>query len=171
MLKYYGYPNVFILDGGLPKWISEQQPTESGEYQTHVVESPDLSLYHFSENREMRILINHVEEIVNRRKAGDETVQIWDPRPQNIYQNGHVPTAVNLPAGQFLFSDDKTIKSADEVRQILQAQNIKTEGEIVTSCMKGNSASLGYVIQRYIGNDHAKVYTGSFEEWKKLKDN
>mmetsp|Transcript_32712 Transcript_32712/g.32420 ORF Transcript_32712/g.32420 Transcript_32712/m.32420 type:complete len:116 (+) Transcript_32712:481-828(+) len=114
----------------------------------------------------MRVLIDTVEQIVNQRNNGDNSITIWDPRPPNMFQAGSVPTAVNLPASSF-FNADKTVKSPEEVREQLQQHGLG--GEVITSCMKGMNASLGYALQKYSGNDHVHIYTGSFEEWKKLK--
>ncbi|CAG9331048.1 unnamed protein product [Blepharisma stoltei] len=166
MLKYFGYPNVFILDGGLPKWLSERRPTDTGEYL--ITHSLPVNPFHYitSEHHEMRALINTVEQVVNQLKNGDLSTTIWDARPPNTFQNGSVPGAINFSASNF-FNDDKTVKSQDEVRS-LHSQNGLSNG-VITSCFKGNFASLAYVLQKYAGNDNVRVYTGSYEEWKKLK--
>ena len=42
MFKYFGHPNVKMLDGGLTKWISENKPIVSGDEAHQVLNKIDF---------------------------------------------------------------------------------------------------------------------------------
>jgi 3-mercaptopyruvate sulfurtransferase SseA len=57
-LKYFGYPNVKILNGGLIKWKSEGRDVESGEYPLYDETPDDAQFYNFDNvNENMRVFI------------------------------------------------------------------------------------------------------------------
>ncbi|CAG9327472.1 unnamed protein product [Blepharisma stoltei] len=166
MLKYYGYPHVYILDGGLPKWTAEGKPTDSEEYDEVCHDPADEDKYQLNEHREWRVFIDEMETYVSQRSIGDNSIAFWDPRPLEIFQLGAVPTAVNFAATVNLFNPDKTVKSKEEVKKLLDENGIRTEGAVVTTCLRGVYASLGLALQHYIGNHNVRIYTGSWEEWR-----
>ena len=164
--KHFGYPNVKILDGGLAKWTAEGRATISGEYNVMGNTNWRVEDYQLVESQEDRIFQTEVTELVQRIASSQSQSKIWDPRPLEVYNQGTVTTAVNIPIGTF-FNPDKTVKSKDEVLSILETRF--ENGEIITSCMKGNIACLALALLRYAGKNNSRVYSGSFEEWSSLK--
>lgn len=166
VLSYFGYRSVRILDGGLVKWLAEGRKTESGEYDimgNTVWRDED---YQFAETQNVRILHEEVKEVVAKCANNESGCKVWDPRPAEMFANGHVDHAINIPVGS-LFNPDKTVKSKEEVAGILH-QRFGNE-LVITSCMKGNIACLGFALLKYAGRDCSKVYTGSYEEWNSLR--
>ena len=164
MLKYFGYPQVRILDGGLPKWVSESRPTESGTYPHMQNASVEPNLYQFSEHSEIRALFEDIKTLVEKKTEGDNSVQFWDPRPPSVFESGSIPYAHNFPAKD-CFNEDKTIKPKQEVERLMRENGIDLDKTVITSCLKGNTSSLGYMLLKYVGKQEAKNYTGSYEEW------
>lgn len=167
-LKYFGYPNVKILNGGLPRWVEQGNPTESGEYTLPEPASVNDDDYKFVENHEIRAYIAEVEHTVNELAAGHNQKLLLDPRPPEDVQAGAVPRSSCVPARD-MYNPDKTLKTPEQIRSIFQAANFNLSVPVITTCMRGINASHGYFLLNYIGKQDAKVYAGSFAEWKMLK--
>jgi thiosulfate/3-mercaptopyruvate sulfurtransferase len=165
LLKHYGYPDVRILDGGLVKWVSEGRATASGEYD--LTGNSDLSDqdYNLVEIPNQRIYYPDLKNLVQAISTSQTDAKVWDPRAPDLYNQGTVDTAVNIPIGTF-FNPDKTVKPVEEVSKILQDRLGNTL--TITSCTKGVAACIAYAILTYAGRENIRVYTGSFEEWKSL---
>ena len=164
--SYFGYRNVRILDGGLVKWTAEGRNTESGEYNIMGNTSWREEDYQLVEAQGKRAYHDEILEIGRKIAGNQPTSKIWDPRPAEIYAQGTVEHAINVPFGAF-FNPDKTVKSQEEVAKIINDR--LGQGEVITSCMKGNIACLAFALLTYIGKHDARVYTGSFEEWNSLR--
>lgn len=61
-MKYYGYPNVRILDGGLVKWKNEGRELQSGEYPLDDNTPDDPQYYNFELNADIRVNTYQVEQ-------------------------------------------------------------------------------------------------------------
>ncbi len=99
MFRSYGAERVFILDGGLPKWIAEGRPVESGPARNREPR-------HFTPRR------NHgaVADLGDVKKAlAGGKVQVVDARPADRFRGeapepraglrgGHMPGALNVPS-------------------------------------------------------------------------
>jgi len=164
LLKHYGLADVRILDGGLSKWVGEGRPVEKGErvHEQGVNEND----YNYHEALNCRVMFEEVERLSEGIESGQNNSKIWDLRPPEHFNMGTVKAAVNLPIGMF-FNQDMTVKSKDEVREIIRAR--LGDVPIVATCTKGVLACSGLALLEYCGHQERKVYTGSFEEWSKKK--
>jgi thiosulfate/3-mercaptopyruvate sulfurtransferase len=165
LLTHFGVANVRILDGGLPKWCSEGRQIESGESSLSSL-GENINDYKFYPGLNDRLSFEMVLQLTNQIKSLEINAKIWDPRPFKIYNEGTVDTAVNLPVAE-LFNENKTVKSREEVIEIIR--NRIGDGKIVTSCFKGNNASLAYMLLSYAGHLDRWIFTGSYEEWKLMR--
>jgi thiosulfate/3-mercaptopyruvate sulfurtransferase len=163
ILSHFGVANVRVLNGGFSKWVSEGRPTESGEVVGQIY--PD-GRFELNEVQGDRLFYYNINELTVHIKNGTTLDRIWDPRPSEAFEQGTVDTAINVPFSMF-FNEDKTVKSREEVAEIIR-QRIGNQ-RIVTSCMKGVNASLGFLLLKYAGHHNAAAYTGSYEEWKAMK--
>lgn len=167
-LKYFGYKNVKVLNGGLPKWVEEGRPIESGEYTVQPLEEVNEDDFKFVENHEIRAYIGEVEHTVNELAIGNGQKVLLDPRPHEDHQNGSVPRSACVPAKD-MYNPDKTLKSPEQIRQIFQDANFNLSVPTILSCMRGVAASNGYFVLQYLGKQDVKLYAGSFAEWKMLR--
>jgi thiosulfate/3-mercaptopyruvate sulfurtransferase len=83
------------------------------------------------------------------------------PRP------GHIPNAVNLPFSSLIAGTK--IKDEAALRQIFAEAGVKAGSEVVSYCHIGMQASLVALAARMLGYE-ARVYDGSFEEWRGRDD-
>jgi thiosulfate/3-mercaptopyruvate sulfurtransferase len=129
VLKYYGFTNIKVLNGGWVKWTSEGRPVEQGAslLATGATFTPKPA--------------NHaIESTVDKLKAaiGQPGQAIWDIRSPDEFsgavdrgnaRKGHVPGAVLLEWVD-LVNEDHTFKSADEQRMVLEVIGITPDSTV-----------------------------------------
>ena len=170
-LKYYGHDKVHLIDGGRVKWEKEGRP-----YTTDVPSFP-AAKYEFkgSSNESIRAYRDHV--LARLGKAG--LVDVRSPKefsgellaPENLPQEGaqrggHIPTAVSIPWGTAVNTEDGTFKSLEDLKKIYGDKGISQEKDVIAYCRIGErSAHTWFVLKELLGYPDVKNYDGSWTEW------
>src|SRR5262249_28335045 len=137
--RIFGAKNVFILDGGLPKWKAEGRPTESGEgkrpsrtfdgeLNTRVVASVDDV---------QMALHNKDAQIVDARPAARFRGEAAEP-PAGI-RSGHMPGAFNVPVTELI--EDGRLVAPEKITERFKAGGVDLSKPIITSCGSGVTAA------------------------------
>ena len=170
-LKYYGHDKVQLVDGGRVKWEKEGRA-----YSTDVPDYPATSYkFHGSPKEDIRAYRDHVLSKVG--KAG--LVDVRSPKeysgellaPENLPQEGaqrggHIPTAVSIPWGTAVNTEDGTFKSVEELKEIYGGKGITPGKEVIAYCRIGErSAHTWFVLKELLGYPDVKNYDGSWTEW------
>ncbi|HCY75435.1 MAG TPA: hypothetical protein DHV28_05900 [Ignavibacteriales bacterium] len=166
-LDYYGFPqkDLLILDGGLAKWqaegneVTNEQITKvkKGNYTIKKInEAIKVELTEFltaSGDRHNNVLLEALD-------AG------WHFGGTQFFNRpGHIPNAIMLPSDDF-YNPDKTFKSSEEIKKMIDYLGIKSEQQIYTHCGGGIAASVPYFALKYLlGYPRVKLYNGSQLEW------
>jgi thiosulfate/3-mercaptopyruvate sulfurtransferase len=170
MFRLFGHSRVFVLDGGLRKWMTEGRPVEDGP-----AAAPPMGRYTPQLDR---ALLRHVEEV---RQALDRgTAQVIDARPSARFlgdnpeprpgvRAGHMPGAINLPAQSLIAADGTLLPEADLARAFANA-GVEPDQPIVTSCGSGISACTVNLALARLGHWLTAVYDGSWTEWGSRRD-
>ncbi len=172
-LKYYGHPDVRVMNGGRKKWLDEgrELTTEAPQVQptqySFPSDQPDESI---------RIYRDEVLERVREQSAG--LVDVRSPKeysgellaPEGIPQEGaqrggHIPGAQNIPWSQAV-REDGTFKSADELRALYEGKGITPDRETIAYCRIGERSSHSWFVLKYLlGYPNVRNYDGSWTEW------
>ena len=170
-LKYYGHDKVQLIDGGRVKWEKEGRV-----YSTDVPSYPATTYqFHGSSKEEIRAYRDHV--LSRLGKAG--LVDVRSPKeysgellaPENLPQEGaqrggHIPTALSIPWGTAVNTEDGTFKSLDELKEIYGGKGIVANKEVIAYCRIGErSAHTWFVLHELLGYPDVKNYDGSWTEW------
>lgn len=165
MFRAMGHEDVAVLNGGLPKWRAEGRPITDDV-------TPPRTDRHFTPRfnaalvRDMddvkKVLASGSEQVVDARAAARFIGEAKEPRAG--LRSGHMPGARNLPFGTLLNADG-TLKSADEIRAIVEAAGVDISRPITTSCGSGVTAGVVSLALALIGHPDAAVYDGSWSEW------
>jgi thiosulfate/3-mercaptopyruvate sulfurtransferase len=163
-LRTMGFPEVFVLDGGLPKWRAEGRPVETVRpHPTPATLEPAFDPSLVADLAAVRgALADHATQIVDARPGPRFRGEVAEPRAG--LRGGHMPGARNVPWGS-LVQPDGTLKTADAVRGEFQAAGVDLARPIVTTCGSGISAALLALALARLGRDDAAVYDGSWTEW------
>ncbi|SCG82260.1 putative thiosulfate sulfurtransferase [Proteiniborus sp. DW1] len=161
MLKRAGFDNVKMLDGGFEYWKANNYEISKDivEPTPATVEVTELDN---STNIDTDELASKIDELV-----------IIDVREKNEYEGaqnfgeargGHLPGAINITFNQFL-KDDGTLKSAKEIKTILDENGIEKDDEIVTYCTAGIRSAHMQIVLTMMGYENVRNYDASFYAW------
>ncbi len=164
LFRLMGQYDVAVLDGGLPKWLSEGRPTEDLP--------PMIRDRHMTVRREAH-RVKDVTQVASASKLGDYTIldarapgrfRGDEPEPREGLRAGHIPNSRNVPYSTLL-NDDGTMKSPDELRAVFDAAGADLTKPVITSCGSGVTAAvINLALERIGKTDHA-LYDGSWTEW------
>ncbi|MBU2016395.1 MAG: sulfurtransferase [Alphaproteobacteria bacterium] len=165
MVRLYGLgASAAILDGGLPKWVAEGRATQSGPVTPatgnaiarrapgQVRTKADL----------IANLASHDAQVLDARGAGRFTGEEAEPRPGMA--SGHIPGSRNLPSAA-LFNPDNSMKTGDDLRQLLHDAGIDLDRPVITTCGSGVTAAILLAGLEMLGNRDVTLYDGSWSEW------
>jgi len=163
-LRSMGHEKVFVLDGGLPKWLREDRAT-TGDTSTPVPGSftaaPVAALV-----RDYDAVLRHLQaddaQILDARSASRFTGEEKEPRAG--LKSGHMPGAINLHY-RALLTVEGTLKSDSDLHEIFARAGVELNAPIVTTCGSGISAAILMLALEKLGTDDVALYDGSWAEW------
>lgn len=159
-----GHGAVAALDGGLPKWLREGRPIESGEA------SPKPALYKARSSRAIvrcaddvrALLVRKTGVVLDARPAARFSGETAEPRPG--LRSGHMPSAVNLPYSLLLTASGE-FKSLQELATLFHDRDVHTETSVIATCGSGVTAAVLSLALERLGHRAHAVYDGSWAEW------
>ena len=164
MFRIFGAKEVAVLDGGLPKWLSEGRPVDDN--------LPAPRERHFSARLDNTQVRNKTQMLANISSQREQTLdarasgrfnatepELWPGR-----RAGHIPGAKNLPYTQLL-KPDQTFHDGETLKAKFIAAGIDLKKPVVTSCGSGITASVLALGLGLIGHRDIAVYDGSWAEW------
>ena len=167
--KLFGHTKVGILNGGLPKWLSEELPVEK------IINIRSKSNYKSKLNKKLvrnynevyENIISKKEQVIDARSKG-RFLGI-DPEPRKNLDSGHIPDSLNLPFQELILESNKTLKSLDEIKKIFKEKGITFKKPVVTTCGSGITASILAFCLHLIHFEKYSVYDGSWAEWGSIE--
>jgi len=159
--RVMGVANVFVLDGGLPHWVSAgHKVTDDPGKITPAIFNSKFNSDALVPFEEMTALVKSGSiQIADARPSGRFTGQ--DPEPRASLRSGHMPGAVSLPASQL--SQDGKLRDLPILREIIGAANLSEDTTTVTTCGSGVTAAIISLALESIGNQNHRLYDGSWE--------
>lgn len=164
LFKLFNKADVAVLDGGLPKWISE------GRDVTSTIRAPRDRHLTLSRRSDWSKTVSEVAQNSKLKTASILDARAPDrfegsiPEPRAGLRAGHIPNSKNL-FFKDLLNTDGTYKSVDELRAIFESKGVQPADPIITSCGSGVTAaviSLGLELSGYTNHS---LYDGSWTEW------
>ena len=162
-LKVFGAKNVFVLDGGLPKWKAEGRPTESGEAKrTPRKFDAELDTGSVAMVSDIQLaLMNKDAQVVDARPADRFRGAAPEPRPG--IRGGHMPGAFNVPVTGLI--ENGRLIAADKIAERFKAGGVDLDKPMITSCGSGVTAATLWFALDAIGKPPKMLYDGSWTEW------
>ena len=167
IFRTLGYDNVFILDGGLPKWLAEGLPIECKHNSTSqnidscsntlqcnstAITTSDMLLLNIKSEKSLVIDVRSEERFLGVAA---------EPRPG--VRSGHIPKSINLPFG--LVIDSIKYKSTNDLKAQFDKIGCHNDVGIIFSCGSGITACIVLVAAIIAGFDNVSLYDGSWAEW------
>ncbi len=161
MLRWIGFDNAALLDGGLRAWTADRHPTEAGPSQ------PPNAPATLTPRPRPALIADHDEVLA---AIGDGSTCIVDALgaeqyrgEQNTYgRPGHIPGASNAPAVGLLDKATGRYRPREELAAQFPADRSK---RVITYCGGGIAASSDAFVLTRLGYQDVAVYTASLQEW------
>ena len=175
ILKYLGFDNVKLLNGGRKKWELESREL--------TMDVPDHARTDFTVQGQVNESIRaYRDDVLQRVPQGSGTfVDVRSPEefrgevlaPPHLPQEqaqvpGHIPGAANIPWAKAA-NDDGTFKSADELKALYDGAGVTGDSEVIAYCRIGERSShTWFALTELLGFGNVKNYDGSWTEYGSL---
>lgn len=157
-----GHDEVYVLDGGLPRWIAEDRPLSRGPV-TSVPQTftPVFRPALVRDLRQVEAGLAGGIQVLDARPRG--RFQGTEPEPRPGVPSGHMPGARNTPHAELL--EDGALKSKAALQALFKGEGVDVEKPVITTCGSGVSAAIIALALARLGKWDAPVYDGSWTEW------
>ena len=168
LLRYHGFDNVYVLDGGLTTWLATGLPVESGDPQPstprpfNVMIRPEL----LARQRDVESALGDgqtclVNALTPEAFRGDGVTSYSRP--------GRIPGSDSVPATALLDPESQRFLPAEALRDLL-ARYVDSPVPPVFYCGGGVSATVDVFAMSLVGRDDVRLYDGSLTEWSANPD-
>jgi thiosulfate/3-mercaptopyruvate sulfurtransferase len=173
LLKYLGFDNVKLLNGGRKKWELEsreltQDRPKVDSTSIGVKGAVDKAIRSLRDEvlsklgKVALIDVRSPEEYRGEKLAPDHLPQEQAQVP------GHIPGAANVPWGKAA-NEDGTFKSADELKSLYEGEGVTPDKEVIAYCRIGERSShTWFALHELLGYKDVKNYDGSWTEYGSL---
>lgn len=164
MFRAMGHEDVFVLDGGFPKWRAEGRPTDDMPpvHRTrHFTPRPNHLLLRDAAQVQDNLKTRRAQ-VVDARSPGRFAGSEPEPRPG--VRPGHIPGSKSLHY-QKLLNPDGTLRKPEALSAAFREAGIDTDKPIVASCGSGVTAAIVLLALKTIGAPDGALYDGSWSEW------
>jgi thiosulfate/3-mercaptopyruvate sulfurtransferase len=161
--RVMGARDVRILDGGLPQWLAEGRPVQSGATE------PEPKTFRASFDASAVASLDDIRaalstgkaQIVDARPAPRFRGEMPEPRPG--LASGHMPGSYNLPFDSIV--KDGRLIGPEGVRAAFSDAGVDLGQPVITSCGSGVSAAILSLAMEFAGAPARALYDGSWAEW------
>ncbi|OAD79558.1 hypothetical protein PHYBLDRAFT_129981 [Phycomyces blakesleeanus NRRL 1555(-)] len=175
--KAFGHNRVSVLNGGLPAWIKENRPTESGNVDIKPVE--------FKVKPLDESLVRDYKTVLANAKLAEtnpqQQIQVLDARPKARFtgeapepraglSSGHMPNSISVPFNEVIDPAKGELLDDESLRKLFASKNVDLTKPMITSCGSGITASILYLALERAGAKDIAVYDGSWTEYADKKD-
>jgi thiosulfate/3-mercaptopyruvate sulfurtransferase len=162
MLKTFGAPHVYLLDGGLRAWIEAGLPTDSGDvHHAPATFRAKLDPDAVKDFSQMQQMIAAHAQVLDARSSGRFAGTLPEPRPG--ISSGHMPGTTSIPFTELV--EEGRLRPAEELRRIFAAKSVDMKQPITTTCGSGVTAAVIALGLEVAGAKRVSLYDGSWAEY------
>ncbi len=167
ILRYWGLPDVRILNGGWSAWKSAGGPVSTD------VPRPAAHSFKLSPRPErlatraelLEDLRTHPPQIVDARSQAEHCGLAHTAK-----RNGAIPGSIHLEWTECIDRRTHRFKSPEELRRLIEERKIDVNRPAVTYCQSGGRAAVVAFALELMGGRQVKNYYQSWAEWGNAPD-
>jgi len=164
LLRYFGFDDVRVLDGGLPSWRRAGYELSSA--------APSIETANFV-TRPRRELLATKDDVI--RAVGGEPAclvnalssQAFRAQGPGAYSRpGRIPGSLSAPAHELVDPGTWCLRQRDELAHgLCDLLDIGPDVPVIAYCGAGISATVDIFVLSILGRDDLRLYDGSLAEW------
>jgi thiosulfate/3-mercaptopyruvate sulfurtransferase len=166
--RLFGAENVFVLEGGMPKWKAEGRPLETGAAKraprTFRAGKPPAIVAALADVQ--AALKDKSAQVVDSRPGERFRGEAPEPRPG--VRAGHIPGSLSVPSSTFI--ENGQLLPPDKIKAALEAGGVDLDKPVISSCGSGVAAAALWLALDAIGKPPLSLYDGSWSEWGTRND-
>lgn len=162
MLRYVGFDNAAILDGGWNKWSHDKRPVE-----TTTVTYPAATL---TAKPRPELFVGRDEMLASIEDGGLCALNALGEdlhRGENSRYGrpGRIPGSVNVPAVALQHPETKEFVSLERAAEAFKGVGVRPDQRVLVYCGGGIAATLDAYLLHQLGYENLAVYDNSMSEW------
>ncbi len=172
-MKFYGFDQVALLDGGNPSWVEALEDL--------VAEVDTIEPGNYQAGSEQPAIVATMQQVRQALKMDSVTLidtrelryHIGLDKKDYVYGYGHIPGSRNLPY-QFLHPAKKNMKyyPRETLADLLKSLRIDSNDELILYCNSGYEASsVWFALHEILGKSNVRLYDGSLHQWTQYESN
>ena len=161
LLNYFGHEDVYVLNGGIEKWVEENLPVST------QVPTERISKFEAVPNSNLLFDVKSVRNNMRTQVIVDSRApERYEGKTEPIdFKAGHIPGAVNIFYKDALDQGSR-IKDVEELKKLYSG----TGKSPVIYCGSGITSCVNVLSLAVIGVE-AKLYSGSWSDWISYPEN
>ncbi len=174
VFKLFGHEKCVVMNGGRQKWIAENRSlskdTPSFPHTNYVAKERDDTKIRAFRDQVMKHVGggNPLVDVRSPQEFSGELLHMPGYPQEGALRGGHIPGAKSIPWARAA-REDGTFKSADDLKELYQAQGITPDKDVIAYCRIGERSShTWFVLQYLLGYPKVRNYDGSWTEWGNL---
>ncbi|WP_129672522.1 sulfurtransferase [Candidatus Chloroploca sp. Khr17] len=166
VLRYYGFEQARILNGGLLKWQAEGRPltTVVPHYPPATFTPQPQPSLRKTADQILASLDSAATLLIDARNLAE-----YQGHESRAVRGGHIPNAAHVFYQSLLSAEDHTFSPPEVLRERFTAAGIDLDTledrEVVAYCNGGVSATPTALAYELITGRRAAIYDGSWNEW------
>ena len=171
LFKYYGHPDVRVMNGGRAKWEAEGRPMtrEVPTYPeaTYTAQEPDERIRAYRDDvlRQVKSGAPALVDVRSLPEYTGEVLHMAGYAQEGAQRGGHVLGAKSIPWATAA-NEDGTFKSPEQLREIYAGKDITPDKNVIAYCRIGERSShTWFVLRELLGYPDVRNYDGSWTEW------
>lgn len=165
ILELHSHPAAAVLNGGFEGWIAAGGPTST----TPHTRPPSV----YTGARIPGRIADSAEVLAASQAKTTTLIDARSPSdfsgqtaPSAMTRRGHIPNAQSLDVSSTYIQEGGIQRlPAPDALQSLYQDIVPQDGNVITYCNGGRSASLTYLELRAAGHQNVSLYDGSWGEW------
>lgn len=162
MLRWLGFDNVAVLDGGFEKWVAEKRPLSTtantyphGHFSIRL--QPDL----FVAKDEVLAAIDEPGTCLVNALGRD----IFSGENRRYGRPGRIPGSISMPQVELVDPNTHAFLPTKDIAQVLENAGANGADRHITYCGGGIFATVDAFWLYQLGHDNVAVYENSMSEW------